>query len=1752
MIKPPKIVLLVIEFIRNDQSYFILNADPYVKGYNFISKPIGSREKPLDAAIEALKKHLTLPEKEYQKLSQIEGPFEDKAFILPNNRGENAVIYLYRIKLDNKPSSQTLKYFSASELVEEAWKNPDNTYIRFVLKNDIIKFPEPEKLSLPFVFNIPALEYYLQKQVEVYFKNVLGLGSTEAVDIHLHQIDTDDLGFLIRTNQTLKTRLDIYWTGSNEIFTTDIPVPYHGVFIIHSNREAQSNKWVWRPCLMGKPGEWIIKKYHSDGEKTSLWHRWVLDRDQYWELPLSEEITKKHEDRLKISGLVNYSNGTKIATKKHEITLKNEFIEKTKAVDQSNIKIYDEQDIGYQRLLTFSSYFLENFLKAILKSGNEIIEHINSSEPTDNNEQVKIWESIIAIQKKIGNRLFPFRRLQKRGLLQNFTPLNSVDAISQLMSFQRYANSPTVLHNLQPIFRQNHPSFKGYICPVETPESFEVGLTLHLARGIKTDAFGSMYNDPDNKSDLGYSASLVPFYQYNDAARAMMGAKNLKQALPLTNGTEPWITTGNETQIYPAIKPLIDKQVVPEYFNSFKLGVNLLVAYMPWYGWNFEDAIVANKELAENDTLSWDFEEEYTAYIKPGFKPCAPGKDNYLPHIGEAITPETAVAYFKKDDKVFSIPCGGKFSGILSEVDYIKPKYDHLGGLIKWKIIVHNPLHIGDKLMARYGNKGVVSTLLPGDELPHLSDDARLPEELRGRAVDLVLNPHGVISRMNLGQLLETHYGLAKALGERIPDNAGQPFTPIDTRLLSDNLIIDGVIDKYGKMYLTLPDGTRTESPVVVGYQYFLRLNHLPEHKINVRAGGSRTDRYNIITGQPVAGKIHNGGQRIGEMEMWALAAHQADKIMKNILEINSDPYFRNSSNKDVNQTFLAIKDHLFAIGINLTKNSNCYRTTLVTSEDILSQCGQLQTSDTKIVATRGKMICPIEGCKFQLLKGKPICATGSSQRSDDFNVTVGDLIQYHGYEIDQEILEKIPKPEEKKEIILDIPVKVSGGNLSEITLNFSRKGRTVNLDFKINGDSYHAYSQVDGEYDVKTFPTLKLTCDKHRSNNLICQNPKPFPKYVKGGLFDPEIFGEEGVRKYSDSRWGYIKLPFTLKNPLFDGSDHSHEINILPVLPSKYRSTNAGFYLKQNGIENKITRKYIDIFNLIKRYKKGNEDADKLQRSINIIVKILFNEIKDRLFGTKGNSKYGLIRRHGLGRRVDYSGRLVITPDPNLGWDECGVPAEVLFVLLKDKISPSKHTDAQYEVVSDYLSNNPETRVLLNRAPTLHKYNILSFKPVTLRPEEGVVLKINPLVCKPFGADFDGDQMAIHMLLDGETTEEAKSLSPVHKSNLLSVANGKPVLDFDQDFVLGHYLQSRENKSAGIETITQVLQNPDSNVADMIPEMMRGSFEAVTRKGISFGFLELEACALDKQEKLSVFADCSVTEVNNKLETKVEQKLIESSSDSSNPGYSFAVMALSGARGKKQTRQIIASRGLLQPGAVGFETKEADFIFKESLLEGMSPETSFLAAMNARSSMVDKHMGTAEAGSLYHKLILALWSWHIIQGDCGKHSLLDCNHTSKKQICSSCYGTVFGYDQIPDDYPAGLIAAQSFGERGTQLSMQSFHTGEKVISLGGVTGLLGNQTNKAIFKEGNCEKFVAQIRNIDAYCDLDIRHIQILWLAIKTSPKKSLSSAGEGNMTPLSFRNITKILFEKPDLRYYSPTEKLLSGSSPVKFRQD
>jgi len=488
--------------------------------------------------------------------------------------------------------------------------------------------------------------------------------------------------------------------------------------------------------------------------------------------------------------------------------------------------------------------------------------------------------------------------------------------------------------------------------------------------------------DVSPKQIISISTALIPFIEHDDNTRASMGSNMQRQGVPLVRPEAPVIGTGMEelaaknsgqvilaerdgqvlyvdadkitvlydngkkvtyeTQIYQRSNQAtcLHQRVVVEKDQKIKkgdlladgsaiqggelaIGQNLLVAYLSWEGYNYEDAIVISDRLVKHGFFDSVHIETYTVDVRDTkLGPEVVTRD--IPNVGEArlkdlnedgivrigatvnegdilvgkITPkgETELtaeerllrAIFgekARDVKDTSLRLPGGEGGKVVDVQiFTRESGDELPTGVNKQIRVNvaqtRKISVGDKMAGRHGNKGVVSIVVAQEDMPFLPD---------GTPVDIVLNPLGVSSRMNIGQVLETHLGwAAKRLGFTVatPPLNGVPNEKIHELLKKAGLPEDGKIQLFdGK------SGQPFDRKTTVGIKYMMKLNHLVEDKIHARSVGP----YSLVTQQPLGGKAQHGGQRFGEMEVWALEAYGAAHVLQEMLTIKSDDVYGRS-----------------------------------------------------------------------------------------------------------------------------------------------------------------------------------------------------------------------------------------------------------------------------------------------------------------------------------------------------------------------------------------------------------------------------------------------------------------------------------------------------------------------------------------------------------------------------------------------------------------------------------------------------------------------------------------------------------------------------------------------------------------------------------------------------------------------------------------------------------------------------------------
>lgn len=530
------------------------------------------------------------------------------------------------------------------------------------------------------------------------------------------------------------------------------------------------------------------------------------------------------------------------------------------------------------------------------------------------------------------------------------------------------------------VAQANEPLDENHRFVNEKVASRGVGGEIDLVPRNKID-----YMDVSPKQVVSLATALIPFLEHDDANRALMGANMQRQAVPLLISDAPIIGTGMEAvaahdsrvvviakasgvvtfvdattikverddgqgvDTYNLIKfkrsnqgtcvnqnPIVDKGMHVEEGEiiadgpstdqgDLALGRNMLVGFMTWEGYNYEDAIILNERLLMDDALTSIHIEKYELEARDTkLGPEEITRD--IPNVGEdalkyldengiiaigsevnasdilvgKVTPKGETELTAEErllraifgekvrevrDTSLKLPHGE--TGIVIGVDEFSRKNgDELSpgvnNVVRVYVATKRKINVGDKMAGRHGNKGVISRILPQEDMPFTDD---------GTTLEVMLNPLGVPSRMNVGQVLETHLGLAaRRMSEKLPGN--EKFyiaTPVFDGAMEEDvqeMFKETGIPPTGK--LRMRDGRTGEyfdNPITVGVMYMLKLHHLVDDKIHARSTGP----YSLVTQQPLGGKAQFGGQRFGEMEVWALEAYGAAYTLQEILTVKSD-----------------------------------------------------------------------------------------------------------------------------------------------------------------------------------------------------------------------------------------------------------------------------------------------------------------------------------------------------------------------------------------------------------------------------------------------------------------------------------------------------------------------------------------------------------------------------------------------------------------------------------------------------------------------------------------------------------------------------------------------------------------------------------------------------------------------------------------------------------------------------------------------
>jgi len=945
--------------------------------------------------------------------------------------------------------------------------------------------------------------------------------------------------------------------------------------------------------------------------------------------------------------------------------------------------------------------------------------------------------------------------------------------------------------------------------------------------------------------------------------------------------------------------PLADTAATKD--GELALGQNVLVAYMAWEGGNFEDGVLLSRRLVDEERFAsvhaqtYEIDVHETPAGPEQRRRAIPGAarthvkkldrdglamigarmaegdilvGKMTPRLFEDASPEErllATLYPDDNDSTWKDTSlhvkPGKW-GVVTRVSVLsRLPQEELPRSTADRIFTHVdrgtlPLDVlervevtltqrrqvaeGDKMAGRHGNKGVIARVVPEHDMPYLAD---------GTPVDIVLNSLGVPSRMNLGQILETHLGwAAHTCGLRVatPVFDGARAEEIRSLLMAAGLPEDGKA--------TLYDGRTGEAfhqPVTVGVKYMLKLNHLVEDKMHARSTGP----YTLTTQQPTQGKGHKGGQRAGEMEIWALESYGAAYLLREMLTVKSDAVEeRETLLADIVRGHPRARSGVPATLTGLIREARALALDLDIAADGTRASIHLASPDMIRAWSSGEITKPET---VDLKTNKPIkdglfCEEIFGQE-DAWRCACGGLVgrgntRKRCGSCGERVRRATARRDRMAHIELAAPcthlwyLKGMPGRIAllldatprqlekvvyqraEIVIAVDEEGRAAALD-RLSTEPRRSKTR---DLVRALRPGLPL---KPAESAILAAVAPEAARLGSGGRAIHEILqqldlerlaeelrarvdagaatGDRATQKAAIKRLRVVTM-------LRRGGIRPEwmVLTALPVMPPDLRPIIAmadGRTAVADVTE--LYRKVVYRNTRLRALQEqgfapasvlGYEEA-LLQRAVDALVDnvrtatpvtgptgLAFRSLSDALIG-----KEGRLRKNLLGKRVDYSGRSVIIANPGLLLHQCGLPKRMAlelyrpfvmhFLIVRGKaanaLEARRLIDARADIVWDALDAALVRRpVLLNRSPSLHRFSLQAFLPVLV---EGSAIHVHPLVCSGFNADFDGDQMAVHLPISEEARLEALDLMLAAR-NIMAPSDGEPIVSPSKDMVMG------------------------------------------------------------------------------------------------------------------------------------------------------------------------------------------------------------------------------------------------------------------------------------------------------------------------------------------------------------------------------
>ena len=997
----------------------------------------------------------------------------------------------------------------------------------------------------------------------------------------------------------------------------------------------------------------------------------------------------------------------------------------------------------------------------------------------------------------------------------------------------------------------------------------------------------------------------------------------------------------------------------------------------------------------------------------------------------------------------------------------------------------------------RYGDKGIVTKIISDDEAPYTKDGTR---------IDIIFNPHGVVGRMNMGQMLETAAG-------KLAMKTGKPYL---VKNFSDKDYLSDIMDQLKKnkiptdeILYTKTGKPITNAPVFWGSKYYLKLMHIVEHKFKTRDIPGTYD----ANEQPAKGE--EGGQSIDPLQMYALLAHGARQNLYEFAAVKSqknDEYWRNLQlgfpppPPQKNFVFDKMLAYMQAAGINIEKNGYKLRMYPATTKDVLSwSSGEIKDAGHML---RGKDLMEIEGGLFDPkltgggLKGKnwnhmvlaepmpnPVFETAiqalTGLNGRQYDQVMNEELEFDGLTGTKLILKRLKAIDVNHEYAKAIKDLQSAAPSQVNTLNKRVRYLRVLKDFKLNPED---------AYVMKAVPILPP-------------------------LFRPIYPLPSGDLQVS---------------PI---NKHYHDLSLI---------NNQIGEVKKTGVDNKVFNKVnrVALYGTLKSLTGLSDPVTFTREKYEGLLKTLIGE----------TPKEGFIQNKVWGKRQDLSARSTATVEPSLGLDEIGLPEPMLRSIMKPFVIRElvRQGNKPIDAIKQYREWTPladqalnvvikERPVLMNRAPSLHKHSVQAFYPVRF---DGMSIKTNPLIVKGFGLDYDGDTISIHVPVGEAAVSEARKMVP--SKNLHKAGDREHMHQFSQDYQLGLYFLTvpgkntnkkfktlQEANKAGLNPQDQFILNGKKTtlgkqlVNAVLPKSLQ-NYDAEYNSKYVKGLVEKlyqeypnqfanvmdhfkdigRQYAVERGSTLSL-SDIAVDRTyRDKILEKYEKQMTKGMPESkkidlymkakeemvkkqdeifSKNGNRFYDMLRSGSSSKAEpVSQILSMPGILND----LHGKPMPVPVKKSWSEGLDTFGYWNQSYGARKGVVDKSINTQESGGLNKELLFNTKNLLVVEEDCntpefievdlngrealdrylaknitgvGQRNSLVTTETVQRAkhknletlpvrspltceadggICVKCYGL------MPNGQPAtigdnvGILDAEAITERSTQLTLQTFHSG--------------------------------------------------------------------------------------------------------------